>query len=167
MSDVASGEILVADHNGVYVIRMSGDVRLTLCVSFDQYIEDLISRKSFFTVLFDMSDVQGMDSTTLGLVAKLAVKSVEHKQMKPWIICNDPNIQRLLTTMGLDEVCELMDAPPADYCENSAFVSLPEDHSVAEDLVKAKVLESHCVLMGLNESNRATFQDLVHTLKCG
>ncbi|MGH1486687.1 MAG: STAS domain-containing protein [Cellvibrionaceae bacterium] len=167
MSDVASGEILVADHKGVYVIKMSGDVRLTLCVSFDDCIEDLISRKGFCTVLFDLSDVQGMDSTTLGLVAKLAVKSGEHKQAKPLIICNDPGIQRLLTTMGLDEVCELIDSPPTDYCETSEFVSLKADDNATEDLVKAKVLESHCVLMELNESNRETFQDLVHTLKCG
>ena len=35
MLDVAMGQILVADHQGVYVIKMVGDVRLTLCVSFD------------------------------------------------------------------------------------------------------------------------------------
>ena len=167
MSDVASGEILVADHKGVYVIKMSGDVRLTLCVSFDECIEELISREGFYTVLFDLSDVEGMDSTTLGLVAKLAVKSGEHEQAKPLIICSDPGIQRLLTTMGLNEVCELIDTPPSDYCGTADFVSLKADDSPNEDLVKAKVLESHCVLMELNDSNRETFQDLVKTLQCG
>lgn len=166
MSDVASGEILVADHNGVYVIKMNGDVRLTLCVSFDAYIENLISRENFCTVLFDLSDAEGLDSTTLGLIAKLAVKSSEGQQAKPLIICNNSGIERLLTTMGLDDICELIDTPPRNYCESSDFVSLAETDGNDEDLVKAKVLESHCVLMGLNETNRETFQDLVYTLQC-
>ena len=167
MSDVASGEILVADHEGVYVIKMSGDVRLTLCISFDECIEDLIARDNFTTVLFDLSEAEGLDSTTLGLIAKLAVKSGECKQIKPLVICSDPGIQRLLTSMGLDEVCGLIETLPDNYCGASEFVSLSEADSVDEEQVKAKVLESHCVLMELNEANRETFQDLVQTLKCG
>jgi anti-anti-sigma factor len=170
MSDVASGDILVADHQGVYVIKMSGDVRLTLCVPFDEFIEQLFSRDDFCTVLFDLSDADGLDSTTLGLIAKLAVKSEAQKHCKPLVICSDSAIQRLLTTMGLDDVCQIIDNPPQDYCKTSHFVSLTADNDEQasdEELVKAKVLESHCVLMALNENNRETFKDLVQTLKCG
>ncbi len=165
-SDVSSGEILVADHDGVYVIKMSGDVRLTLCIPFDECIEGLIARKDFSTVLFDLNEAFGLDSTTLGLIAKLAVKSKSQSQKSPIIICNQPAIIRLLTTMGLDDVCEVIDEPPQNYCEQTDFVSLkPEGND--EDLVKAKVLESHCVLMSLNKTNQETFKDLVQMLKCG
>lgn len=167
MSDVASGEILVAEHKGVYVIKMVGDVRLTLSISFDKCIEQLIAREDYCTVLFDLSQAEGLDSTTLGLIAKLAVRSGEHKLKTPLIICEDPAIIRLLTTMGIDEVCIVIDKPPPGYHEQEAFVSIGEDDSENEDLVKAKVLESHSVLMELNEANRETFKDLVHTLKCG
>ena len=166
MSDVASGEISVADHKGIYVIKMTGDVRLTLCISFDECIEELIDRQDFFSVLFDLSDVEGLDSTTLGLIAKLAVKSQENKQTKPLIICENPAIQRLLMTMGLNDVCELIDTPPSDYCQTADFVSLKQEGASDEDHIKAKVLESHCILMDLNETNKETFKDLVQTLKC-
>ncbi|MGH1438807.1 MAG: STAS domain-containing protein [Cellvibrionaceae bacterium] len=168
MSDVSSGNILVADHNGVYVIKMSGDVRLTLCVSFDECIEELTARDGFYTVLFDLSEAEGLDSTTLGLIAKLAMKSYAQNQKKPLVICSDAGIERLIMTMGLDDVCELIDKPPQDYCEVTDFISLDKvDESHDEEQIKAKILESHCVLMELNESNRETFKDLVQTLRCG
>jgi len=168
MSDVSSGNILVADHQGVYVIKMSGDVRLTLCISFDECIEELTARDGFYTILFDLTEAEGLDSTTLGLIAKLAVKSHAQNNKKPLIICTDPGIERLITTMGLDDVCELIAEPPTEYCEITDFVSLNEvDDSYDEEQIKSKILESHCVLMELNESNRETFKDLVQTLKCG
>jgi anti-anti-sigma factor len=168
MSDVSSSNILIADHQGVYVIKMSGDVRLTLCISFDECIEELMARDGFYTILFDLSEAEGLDSTTLGLIAKLAVKSHSQNKKKPLIICTDVGIKRLITTMGLDDVCELIDQPPKGYCKITDFVSLNEvDASYDEELIKAKILESHSVLMELNESNRETFKDLVQTLKFG
>ena len=163
MLKTSLGQILVADHEGVYVIKMVGDVRLTLCVSFDQYIEMLFGKNDFCTILFDLADAEGLDSTTLGLVAKIAVKSEAVKNIKPVIICNSPDILKLLSSMAIDTVCQIIETPPQNYCSTSNFSCL----DVAENeecVVKEKVLEAHCVLMGLSESNREIFKDLVKTL---
>ncbi|MEO0443977.1 MAG: STAS domain-containing protein [Pseudomonadota bacterium] len=167
MSAVESGKILVADHNGVYVIKMQGDVRLTLCVPFDQFIENILSSEGFCTILFDLSEAECLDSTTLGLVAKVAVNVQSKKQLKPLAIVTDPGIEKLLTSMGLEEVCELIEQSPQDYCDNTDFVDLKPVNQADEETVKAKVLESHCVLMGLNENNKETFKDLVQALRYG
>lgn len=164
MSEASLGRILVADHLGVYVIKMVGDVRLTLCVSFDQYIETLFGKNDFCTILFDLSEAEGLDSTTLGLIAKIAVKSESIKKIQPIAICSNPDIVKLLTSMGIDSVCQIIDSPPKDYCPEDAFSGLSVCDS-DESKVKEKVLEAHCVLMGLNESNRETFKDLVQTLE--
>ncbi len=166
MLETSVGRILVADHLGVYVIKMVGDVRLTLCVSFDQYIETLFGKNDFCTILFDLSDVEGLDSTTLGLIAKIAVKSENIKNIQPMIICSSLDVIKLLTSMGIDSVCQIIDSPPSDYCPTQTFSGL----SVCDDdegVVKEKVLEAHCVLMGLNDSNHETFKDLVQTLGHG
>lgn len=164
MFDPSPGQILVADHQGVYVIKMIGDVRLTLCVSFDDYIKTLFDKNDFCTISFDLIDTQGLDSTTLGLIAKIAVKSVELKGIRPAIICENNDILRLLSSMGLDDVCQIIDAPPENYCSTKDFSGLTVCDT-DECVVKEKVLESHCILMGLNETNRETFKDLVHTLE--
>ena len=142
---------------------MVGDVRLTLCVPFDEYIENLLQKNDFCTIVFDLIDAEGLDSTTLGLIAKIAIKSNEVKGIKPVIIINSDNILRLLASMGIDEICQLIDTPPLDYCTTQTFSSLDacEDE---ECVVKEKVLEAHCILMSLNDSNRETFRDLVKTL---
>ena len=36
-----AGKILQASQDGVYVLKLLGDVRLTLCKTFDDFIEDM------------------------------------------------------------------------------------------------------------------------------
>ncbi len=159
----SSGQILVADHDGIDMIKMVGDVRLTLCVPFDDYIEHLFQKNDFRTIVFDLSEAEGLDSTTLGLIAKIALKSDDVKGIKPVVIINDNNILRLLSSMGIDDVCQVIDTPPQHYCQTETFSSL-DACEYEECVVKEKVLEAHCVLMGLNKSNHETFKDLVKTL---
>ncbi len=163
MLKASLGQILVADYDGVYVIKMVGDVRLTLCVPFDQYIETLFNKNDFRTILFDLSESEGLDSTTLGLIAKIAVKSEAIKSIQPLIICDRSDIVKLLSSMAIDTVCDIIDKPPQDYCTTSGFSGL-EACDTEECFVKERVLEAHCVLMGLNETNKKTFTDLVQTL---
>ena len=166
MSDVESGEILIADYQGIYVIKMSGDVRLNLCIAFDDCIESLFAREDFQSVFFDLSCAENLDSTTLGLIAKVAIKCQTKSLPQPMVHCKNSGIIRLLTTMGIDEICRLVDQNPVAYEESNDFQRLKAASNPDEDQVKAKVLESHHILMALNESNRQTFKDLVQTLKC-
>jgi len=167
-SDVSSGEILVADHNGVYVVKMSGDVRLTLCIPFDNCIENLIKQDSFCTILFDLNEAIGIDSTTLGLIAKLAVKSQSKYNKTPLILCKDSAIKRLIISMGLDDVCDIVSDVPnncsATY-RNNGFTHLEPEQLNDEAVLKSKILESHYALMELNKANHETFKDLVQILR--
>ncbi|MBX2807406.1 MAG: STAS domain-containing protein [Cellvibrionaceae bacterium] len=166
MSTVESGKILVGSHEGVYVIKMVGEVRLTLCIPFDDYIESLFQRDDFCTIMFDLSEADGLDSTTLGLMAKLAVRSERVKRIKPMVIGAQAGIDRLLDMTGLTEVCELIHLKPEGYCLNTDFKLLENSTAnLNEDSVRSKVLEAHCVLMELNTKNQETFRDLVNTLK--
>lgn len=166
MSNTDSGNILVAEHHGVHVIKMTGDVRLNFCVPFDSYIQSLFDQEGFYSILFDLTDVDGLDSTTLGLMAKLAVRSEQSRNIKPIIVGAKPGVERLLDMMGINEVCELVTMEAENYCSVSDFSPLNKvEDSDDEDVVRHKVLEAHCVLMGLNDENKATFKDLVKTLE--
>jgi len=164
MPDIPLGKILVADHKGVYVIKMVGDVRLTLCISFDGYIQELFEKNNFCTIVFDLSEAVCLDSTTLGFIAKTAIKSESIKHILPVIICENDDLIKLLHTMGIDSVCQIIDEPANNYCDTKNFSDLATCDD-QERLIKEKVLESHCVLMSLSESNRETFKDLVKTLE--
>src|SRR5690606_3732296 len=159
-----AGQILVADHQGVYVIKMVGDVRLTLCISFDQFIDSMFSAADFNAVLFDLSEAEAIDSTTLGLMAKISLLGYDRLGTRPVVLSTNDSINRVLDTMGFADIftiCNAFKAPvqPAE--------ALEEADAAAEDVLKAKVIEAHKVLMSLNDDNKKTFTNLVGMLEDG
>lgn len=155
------GRILVADHKGIYVIKMVGDVRLTLCISFDQFIDKMFSHQDFSEVLFDLSEAEAIDSTTLGLMAKIALEGRDRKGVVPIVYTTNESIDRLLQSMGFHEILNITHQLEAPVEPDQAL----SDEAQEEQAVKAKVIEAHRVLMGLNRENKETFRNLVKTLE--
>jgi len=156
------GQILVADHQGVYVIKMVGDVRLTLCISFDQFIDDMFSAQNFRAVLFDLSKAEAIDSTTLGLMAKISLLGYERVGTRPVIYSPNESINRVLDTMGFADIFTLCSTLEMPVQPQQALTPADED---AEPAIKSMVIEAHKVLMGLNENNKQTFTNLVAMLE--
>jgi len=154
------GQILVADHGGVYVIKMVGDVRLTLCVSFDQFIDTMFNRDDFCEVMFDLSDAEAIDSTTLGLMAKIALQGREQRGITPVVYSTNDSINRLLHTMGFQEIFTIVDQLEPPVAPDQPLPAVAEEQEVKE-----KVVEAHKILMGLNQENRETFRNLVKMLE--
>ena len=161
MADMQEGRILAATHNGSYVIRLVGDVRLTLCNSMDDFFEHMFADPEFVSVWVDLCDAQGIDSTTLGLLAKLALRIKENFGFKPAIYSCDPGINRLLRSMGFHRLFELHE----ESCSNPADITEIPQVAGNQDLVKQKVIEAHRILMSLSDENRDRFKDLLTALQ--
>ena len=157
------GKILAASHDGAYVIRMVGDVRLTLCTTIDDYFQHMFDDPEFASVWVDLCDAEGIDSTSLGLLAKLALEVKDRYGFAPAIYSCDPGINRLLKSMGFQHLFELHE----EACCNPEDVSEIPTAEGSEQAVREKVIEAHRVLMGLNEANRARFKDLMNALEHG
>ncbi|MEX1032733.1 MAG: STAS domain-containing protein [Cellvibrionaceae bacterium] len=155
------GQILVADHNHTHVIKMVGDVRLTLCVSFDKFIDSIFHGNGSCGIVFDLTEASAIDSTTLGLMAKIAILSRERCDLVPVVFSTNPSVDRLLETMGFDDIFEIVHEQHqcAAPCRHLKAADLDEQRA------KERILEAHHILMELNESNRETFRDLVNTLE--
>lgn len=155
------GRILAASHHGSYVIRLVGDVRLTLCNSMDDFFEHIFADPDFVSVWVDLCEAQGIDSTTLGLLAKLALRVKENFGFKPAIYSSEPGINRLLKTMGFHRLFELHE----DVCSNPQDITEIPQIEGSEESVKQKVIEAHYILMGLSDENRDRFSDLLTALQ--
>ncbi|MEE4279675.1 MAG: STAS domain-containing protein [Halieaceae bacterium] len=158
---MADGRFLAARENGAYVLRLVGDVRLTLCASIDDFVEQMLADPEFSSVWVDLCDASGIDSTTLGQLAKLAIAVDERYHFKPAIFCCDPGLNRLLRSMGLDRLFLLQEKT---CCATGCAQMIPMVPG-SEDQVRQKVLEAHRTLMDVSEENRARFADLVATLE--
>ncbi len=155
------GKILAASHDGAYVIRMVGDVRLTLCTTIDDYFQRMFEDPEFASVWVDLCDAEGIDSTSLGLLAKLALKVKDRFGFAPAIYSCDPGINRLLKSMGFQRLFELHE----EACANPDDVSEIPTAEGSEQAIKEKVIEAHRVLMNLSDENRARFKDLMSALE--
>lgn len=154
------GKILFAEHEGSFIIKLVGDVRLTLCTSFDEFLERMFTHPKFLSVVVDLNDAEGIDSTTLGLLAKLAIQSHKRFNFRPVLLCNKEDILRIISSMGFDEVFEVQQG--TSQIDKAA--ELPIRHE-AEDAVRQRIICAHKVLMELRAENRLRFQELIKALE--
>lgn len=155
------GRILAANHDGAYVIRLEGDVRLTLCTTMDDFIQHMFADPEFASVWVDVCEAKGIDSTTLGQLAKLALKVREKFGFMPAIYSDDPGINRLLKSMAFNRLFELHEEP---CCNPEGIAEIPTVQG-SEESVKRKVIEAHRVLSGISDDNRDRFKDLISALE--
>jgi anti-anti-sigma regulatory factor len=135
---------------------------MTLCTSLDEYISQMLEDPAFASVWIDLCDAEGLDSTTLGQLARLAQRVKERYGFRPAIYSCDASINRLLRSMGFQKLFDLYE----NACEPAAVPA--EDIPLipgSEEAVKARVLEAHRTLMGVSKENAERFRDLVAVLE--
>lgn len=156
-----NGIIRVADHQGVYVIKMEGDVRLTLCLSFDSFIDEMFAAEDFCSVMFDLCGAQCIDSTTLGLMAKISIGARKLGYDKPLVVSSNPSITRLLVSMGFEDIFNIVKESACIDCDGKSLI----EEIQPEDALMEKVLEAHRTLVKLNAQNKDTFKELIESLE--
>lgn len=158
-----NGRILVATVNDVPILKFIGDVRVLMSSALDNYFNSLYSRAILDRMMVDMTETQGIDSTALGLLAKMSIQLRNRFNVRPTIISTNPDITRILKSMSIDLICEIIETVDKQETCFDELNPLQE----TEDSVRQKVIEAHQTLMNLSEDNRAEFQDLVSALKSG
>lgn len=155
------GKIEVANNAGTYVIKLSGDVRLNLCSALEQYLDEMFLDSAFKTVLIDLSEAEGVDSTTLGQLAKISIISKDKFGLIPSIISPNDDITRILLSMGFDKVFYLLGEMPEQISDLNELTC----EQVDEEQMRDKVIAAHEILMSLNDVNKNAFQELVDCLQ--
>lgn len=158
---MTDGKILGGAHGGVYALKFIGDVRVTLCSTVDAFLDEMFDDSEFRSVLVDLTETQGIDSTSLGLLAKLSIRAHDRLGLMPTIVSTRVDITRLLIAMGLDEVFKIVTEP----LEHKEQLGELEPAGASEEDMRQRVIDAHQTLMSLNESNREAFKDLVSTLE--
>ena len=158
---MSDGKIQFAEYNETFVYMCVGDERLTFCSALYETIEKILKSNSFKSIVIDLTEVISIDSTTLGLLAKLSILSKRKFGMLPTLASTNPDVSRVLDSMGFNQVFNVVHTPaPCPECLDD----LPEQDQ-SEAVVKERVLEAHQILMSLNQSNRDAFRDLVSALE--
>lgn len=156
------GSIFFARQGESYVLKFVGEVRLTLCTSLDQHLEQMLAGGGIEHILVDLTETDSIDSTSLGLIAKLAVFARRLSLEQPTLVSTNEDVTRILNTMGFERIFLLLSSLPTSLVDLKRVPFVQE----SEAAVRERIIDAHKVLMSLNESNREAFVDLVTTLEC-
>jgi anti-anti-sigma factor len=154
-------KILFADQDGVQVLNFVGDVRVCLGPTISTYLASIDKRRGVRAIVIDLRETTGIDSTSLGLLAKISLRSQDQFNTLPTIISTNEDITRILLSMGFDQIF-VIDQEAQYSCDQ--FGELPPK-IVPDAVLRDQVLEAHKTLMGLNQNNLIAFQDLVAALE--
>lgn len=157
---MSEGRILAAEHDGAYALKLVGDVRVNLCTAIDDYFDHLFADPNLESVMVDLCEAEGVDSTTLGLLAKLALRFRKQFDLRPVIYSSNPGINRLLSSMAFGKIFDIRE----QACNAECIAEIPAV-SADPNAAKEKVIEAHRVLMDLSTENSERFRDLMAVLE--
>lgn len=157
-----SGRIMAASYDGLCELKFVGDVRLTLSSAIEGFVKRMFGSKEVNAVVVDLSEVDCIDSTSLGLLAKLAIAANRRFGHEPTLVSTRDDINRVLRTMGFDEVFHITHSPLQEAAQLAELAQVPD---MDEAEVRRKVIDAHCALMSMNARNHDTFKDLVSALE--
>jgi hypothetical protein len=121
----------------------------------------MFAEPDFVSVWVDVTEADGLDSTTLGMLAQLAIQTRERFHFRPAIFSINPSIDRLLDTMGFDQLFERRN----ECCNTDASIKEIPAVACEEGEVAKQVLAAHRTLMSISDENAGAFRDLVTTLE--
>ena len=124
-------------------------------------METIFGRQDVKNVIVDMLEAEGLDSTTLGLMAKLGLHCRKEYGINVQVFCQNPSILRTLDCMGLEEIFDIIQEVPAINAELHSIESV----SPEVDEIRRQVVEAHRLLMELNPDNSKEFIDLIRALE--
>jgi len=109
----------------------------------------------------DLSDAKYLDSTNLGLLAKVAQLVITKTNHRLTVISTNPDVTELLRNIGFDDICLMI--------EKSEKINIPFENIMGLDKNEegmAKVmLSAHRRLMEMNEKNDKEFRPVVELME--
>jgi len=160
---LSTGKILVSDKDGNYLIKFSGDVRVNLCGSLNHHMAAIFGSTDVQHVVIDMLEADCVDSTTLGLIAKLALHCRKEYNINMQLFCQNPSILRTLDCMSFDEIIDICQEVTDIDADLHAIETVNSDI----DEVRRQVLEAHKLLTQLSPDSSKEFTDLIRALESG
>lgn len=159
MAITDEGRILYARHADTWVLRCEGAIRYGGAHALDIFLDHLFAHHAPDSICVDLRAVISIDSTGIGMLAKIANGLSQAGKARPVLVSTNPEITELLVSLCLDEVCLIA----TEGVDRTAAEAIPAT-SPSERELAGTVLEAHRRLCGLSAHNRETFRSVVDAL---
>jgi anti-anti-sigma factor len=143
------------------ILKLVGCITLKLSADADAFLTGIFSRGAIDDILIDLTETQYIDSTNLGILARLNKKEWKRGDKRYTIVSTNQSVNEILFNLNFDRIFEIVtEASALDH----PLQPLPPDADQNRD-VAAVLLKAHRYLMSMNDANRAKFYEVVEFLK--
>ncbi|WP_173911488.1 anti-anti-sigma factor GigB [Acinetobacter sp. Marseille-Q1618] len=158
---MSTGHVEYASLNGTHIFKLIGEVRAQSCISLDKLLARIEQQENVVGAIVDLTQTTFIDSTVLGVLAKLGLKLKQAHHIQAVMLSTNPDITTLANSMGLGQVFVIL-----NYCgDPTVCTQALLDDNVNHSTMLTTVLDAHKTLMKLNKNNQNMFEPLVKQLE--
>ena len=150
-----------AHEDATWFIKLGGDVRHSVGPALNALLDRALADPHTSRFVIDLSQADTIDSTCLGILARVANHALRNKTPRPVIITGEGDIAEVLLAVCFDQLFDLVSSAdtPDGALQPIPGVTLSESHMLS------LVLEAHRRLCAIDERTHAVFRDLVEALE--
>lgn len=154
-------KVLYAIRNRCLYLILMGAIRHTLCGSLDTLVRKVIEQDEVEKCVIDLRQTSYLDSTSLGIIARMARYMKEKSGEKLILISINEDVNQILNSVQFDSIANIVDKwelLPEQFLESDQFAKQIQSH-------REMIIESHQELTRINEDNRKKFTALIESLE--
>jgi anti-anti-sigma factor len=152
------GEYLYRHEGPRLFLKMKGNLKFTGSFGFDRLVDTLLDQE-LENVLIDLNEASYIDSTNLGIIARIA-EELRTRDKRLTILSSNEDVNDILASVGFDKVALILkkDEEIAGL-QKIKRVDL-RDREMAESMIRA-----HKSLISLYHANKEVFQDVIELME--
>ena len=156
-----TGAAFYVRQGDIYILKLVGDVRYTMGCALGDFLNDLFARADYDDIVVDLTEAHSIDSTSLGLLARIANFNRERFHHKTTLLSSNVDVNQVLDNLGFYEIFNIRDTGETI----SATLRQLAIHDPTKDELTRIVYEAHRTLSELNPQNREAFKCVVENLR--
>jgi anti-anti-sigma factor len=145
------------------VLVLKGQVRYMTARALRSFLDELLEREGNDSMIIDLRELEAIDSTGMGLLARLGRTTLSHGR-RSVIVCSVKDVMICLRSAAFDTLFIIEDHWPFDEEVSVREVPL-ETKDLVPDVMGRVILEAHKDLASLSEANREAFAGVISALE--
>jgi anti-anti-sigma factor len=146
------------DHN--WFLKLGGDLRHPVAPALNRLLDRALADPDTANFVIDLAEADNIDSTCLGVLARIGNHQSCGGGSRPVIICPEEDIREMLRAVCFDYLFDLVEQPMLGD-DPLQPLPLPPD----EDDLRKLILDAHRRLCEIDERTRLAFRDVIQALE--
>lgn len=155
------GTIRYAFDNNVWFIKCIGAICHPLAPTLNALIEQVITHPDSKHFIIDLTDAKLIDSTCLGILARIATRHNHVNTDKPIVITGGGNIAKTMLVVRFDLLFKLVEK----LNDKPNPLQIAPDVIIEKDAMLNLLLDSHQRLCAIDAETHDIFKDVVQALE--